>query len=194
MRGRGAGGRAVDWVAGLMVVFVVGVLTFALLPSSLWNGRSPVGGGATLPAGTAPGGVWAGATLGAVGVVPPQALPVAGRTTLAQPGMVPFEQAPKVKFGGRIQQITELQQRDGQIHIWVHGPGGVEQQISVAPGWFLEYMGCQLTHDLALTGLGFQFDHQGPDPLIYAQKIVVNGRNCRLRNDEGFALWSNRLR
>jgi hypothetical protein len=29
---------------------------------------------------------------------------------------------------------------------------------------------------------------------LFAKTIAVNGKTCRLRNDEGFALWSNRLR
>lgn len=192
MRNHNSGTKIAEWVGGFMVLFVVGVVVLALLPDSFWSSRQPEWGQTALT--TVPTGVWPAAMIATPGE--PTILPVAGaRTVPAQPGLMPFEQAPKVKFNGRIQQITELQQRDGQIHIWVHDTtSGKEQQISVAPSWFLEYMGCMLTHDLTVSGLGFRFDNQGPDPLIYAQKIVVNGRNCRLRNDEGFALWSNRLR
>ncbi len=120
-------------------------------------------------------------------------------TRMAQPGMMPFERAPKVRFEGQVQQITEMPQRDGQIHIWLNMPAkgnqrAREQQISIAPGWFLRYMNCTITHDIQLSGIGFQFERKRPSALIYAQKITIGRKVCQLRNDEGFALWSNKLR
>ncbi|MEO5377224.1 MAG: hypothetical protein H7832_05505 [Magnetococcus sp. DMHC-6] len=114
--------------------------------------------------------------------------------TKPQPGIIAFEQAPRERFDGTIQQISEMPERDGQIHIWVSDNTGQEKQISLAPNWFLKYMGCILTHDIPISGIGFRFDQNKGDALIYARKISVNGRNCILRNDEGFALWSNKLR
>lgn len=173
------------WVGGAMVLFLVALVVSALLPDGF--GKEWLSSlGTPLPASQQTGAVAAG------GGDP--AAPVAARKAPAQLGMMPFEQAPQVRFDGKIQQVTEFQQQDGQIHIWIHDQSGRELQISVAPRWFLEYMGCQLTHDIPVAGQGFRFDNQGADPLIYAQKIRVNGKNCRLRNDEGFALWSNRLR
>ena len=87
-----------------------------------------------------------------------------------------------------------MQQHDGQIHIWVDDARGVERRVSVGPSWFLKYTGCTIAHDITVSGVGFMFDRAGRDPLIYAKKIIINGKKCRLRNDEGFALWSNRLR
>jgi hypothetical protein len=116
------------------------------------------------------------------------------RNTVAKPGLTPFSQAPMVRFSGTIQQITELQRQDGQIHIWVNNPNGREQHISIAPSWYLTYMDCTPLHDMQVSGTGFQFDkNQGPS-LIYAKKIKIKNRPCQIRNDEGFALWSNRLR
>ncbi len=118
----------------------------------------------------------------------------AKRTVKAQPGVMNFEQAPRVKFSGVVQQVSEFQKRDGQIHVWIHDANGREKEISIAPSWFLKYIGCEIRHDTQVSGVGFSFDNTRPDPMIYARKIRVNGKACRLRNDEGFALWSNRLR
>ncbi|MBF0178103.1 MAG: hypothetical protein HQL63_14850 [Magnetococcales bacterium] len=114
----------------------------------------------------------------------------------AQPGLMPFERAPMVRFTGTIQQITEMPQQDRQMHIWIHAGAGVESHISVGPQWFLSYLGCDLRHDQQVTGKGFRFDRSSlnSNPVIYAKQMLVNGRWCQLRNDEGFALWSNQLR
>ncbi|OSM08625.1 putative Magnetosome protein MamS [Magnetofaba australis IT-1] len=115
--------------------------------------------------------------------------------TPAQPGLMPFERAPIKRFSGTIQQITELPRRDQQIHIWVTEPGGRELHVSVAPKWFLQFMGCTLSHDAQVNGRGFKFDRANKrDPVVYAKEFTINGRRCQLRNDEGFALWSNKLR
>ncbi|HIJ83489.1 MAG TPA: hypothetical protein HPQ00_04705 [Magnetococcales bacterium] len=131
----------------------------------------------------------------------PQAIPVAtpkGNAVdlpVPQPGGVfNFEQAPKIQFYGKIQQITEVVQNDGQMHVWIHDPAGGEMQISVAPNWFLKLVGCSLGHDGIISGMGFRFDRKNKDALVYAKKIQINGHVCHLRNDEGFALWSNKLR
>ncbi|MBF0291036.1 MAG: hypothetical protein HQK86_02670 [Nitrospinae bacterium] len=125
----------------------------------------------------------------------PQMMNVA-QTQPAPPtgGLLDFERAPEKAFSGTVQQVSELQQKDGQIHVWLSGPNGVEQEISVGPSWFLRYIGCEIAHDSAISGVGFYFDNIAKDPVIYAQKITLNGRLCQLRNDEGFALWSNQLR
>ena len=116
------------------------------------------------------------------------------RTVKAQPGIMNFEQAPRVRFSGVVQQVSEFQKRDGQIHVLIHDASGKEKEISIAPSWFLKYIRCEIGHDTQVKGVGFSFDKTRPDPMIYARKIRVNGKVCRLRNDEGFALWSNRLR
>ena len=108
-------------------------------------------------------------------------------------GLMSLGRAPQVNFQGSVQQITEQPQSDGQLHVWLNTPGGQELRISVAPGWFLQYLGCPLQHDIAVSGSGFVFKDVS-NSLVYARKIVVNGKACQLRNDEGFALWSNKLR
>lgn len=118
----------------------------------------------------------------------------AKRRVKAEPGVMNFEKAPMVRFSGVVQQVSEFSKRDGQIHVWIHGANGREKEISVGPSWFLKYMGCEISHDTKVSGVGFSFDNKRQDPIIYAKNIIVNGKKSRLRNDEGFALWSNRLR
>lgn len=205
--------KAEEGLAFLVVVVVAVIVLAAVMPDTFWtSGRGvdtvqvaqdrlvgqtfavampPAGGGANQP------GLWA--------LSQPQVIPVAaprdGNNTAAVDQPVPqpggtfnFERAPRVQFYGKIQQITEVQQNDGQVHVWIHDPAGGEMQISVAPSWFLKFVNCSLNHDVTITGSGFRFDRKNRDALVYAQKIQVNGHVCHLRNDEGFALWSNKLR
>jgi hypothetical protein len=109
-------------------------------------------------------------------------------------GMVLLQKAPRVNFSGQVQQVSEQPQSDGQLHLWLQDPQGKESRISVGPGWFLTYLGCPLRHDATVDGAGFTYEKSGQVPLIYAKWIRMNGRTCQLRNDEGFALWSNKLR
>ena len=109
-------------------------------------------------------------------------------------GTLSLQRATQVNFQGSVQQITEQPQSDGQLHIWINSSGGTEQRVSIAPGWFLQYLGCPLQHNITVSGSGFIFQQAISNDLIYAKKIVMNGKTCHLRNDEGFALWSNKLR
>jgi hypothetical protein len=190
----------------LAVVFIFGIIGAALLPDDMWEDHSRTPG-------------MSGALQGSVGINPAgfssrmssplQGVAIAAvttpnanttpqqvqRKTVAKPGLTTFSRAPIVRFSGTIQQITELQQRDGQIHIWVTDANtGREQEVSIAPSWYLKYMDCTPLHDMQLSGTGFQFDKNKGPSVIYAKKLKINNRPCHLRNDEGFALWSNRLR
>ncbi|MBF0444819.1 MAG: hypothetical protein HQL68_04465 [Magnetococcales bacterium] len=194
------------------VLFIIGMVAVALLPDDIfegetnhsWGGGIFQGGANINPSGN---NSWSAGPLQGltVAVVRQSNVPQSNfvdvptqqpqRSTVPQPGLLPFEQAPRVRFSGTIQQITELQKRDGQIHIWLNDDTGVEYRISVAPSWYLKYMNCTLLHDMTLSGSGFKFDNnRNGNALIYAKKIRINGQICHLRNDEGFALWSNRLR
>ncbi|MEO5339574.1 MAG: hypothetical protein H7837_03505 [Magnetococcus sp. MYC-9] len=191
-----------EWLTVLGLAAVVVVVLFAILA-----GEGAPGGGsetwrAALLAQTAPAllsptaPVATAAAPTAAQDQPPAVMQPAAlaRPTRAQPGMMPFEQAAQVRFSGQIQQISELQQQDGQIHLWLNDPLGQEQHLSVAPSWFLHYMGCTLLHDATISGTGFQFDKLNKNSLIYVKKLTIGKTVCHLRNDEGFALWSNQLR
>ncbi|MEO5368158.1 MAG: hypothetical protein H7831_17765 [Magnetococcus sp. WYHC-3] len=206
-------GKPEEWVGLAAVAFVAVLVVSALLPPDLkervataagWGSGNAVSFGAPgqvgIPPPVAPG-VGVGQAIPVAVVTTPTLVPPDPTATLAegaapvQPGLVPFERAPLVPFSGTIQQITEMPQSDRQVHIWVSTPDQRELHVSVAPAWYLSFMGCTLAHDMQLTGRGFQFNRadQGGD-VIYAKKLTINGRPCLLRNDEGFALWSNKLR
>ncbi|MBF0339543.1 MAG: hypothetical protein HQL95_01100 [Magnetococcales bacterium] len=181
-----------EWilVAGVLVVLLIVVA--ALLPERVWERKAalqpmvtgPVGSNALLR----PGDQQA---LRMIPVAAPRTPPDGG-TGIA--GLAQLQQAPTVTFSGTVQQVSEQPQSDGQLHLWLTTANGTESRISVGPGWFLKYLGCPLAHDVAVDGAGFSYEKNGVRPLIYAKRIRINGRICQLRNDEGFALWSNKLR
>jgi hypothetical protein len=128
-------------------------------------------------------------------VATPVALPqAASPKTQRQPaGIGELDQPPATRFAGVVQQVSEFNQRDGQLHLWIHDGQDKEMEISLAPAWFLEYIGCPVQHNEPVSGTGFVFDTQAGDQLVYVKKITIGAKVCRLRNDEGFALWSSRL-
>lgn len=188
-----------EWLTVVGFFMFILVVISALIPETFWEDNALAVNPSQVTATTA----WSGSTsvmrnqqqamAVPVAVVRPNKMPPK-RTIKAQPGLMPFEQAPRVRFEGSIQQISEMPGKDGQIHVWLHNPMGVEQHLSVSPGWFLEYMGCPLLHDATLSGVGFKFDKTKDGATIYVKKLVIGKTVCHLRNDEGFALWSNRLR
>jgi len=112
-------------------------------------------------------------------------------------GLVPFTAARTETFGGTVIKMHNAgaNQGWGQIHVWVSQRGSGSRELSLGPGWYLEYMGCAVTSNMYVEGVGFDFANSGQaSSPLYAKDVTVNGVKCRLRNDEGFALWSNRLR
>ena len=187
-----------EWLVSLGLFTVVILVVVTLLPEKLWT---PDNIRANSNNTAVQAGVWPAPSQVAnpgdnnAVTIPAAAIGPTNRTTKPQPGLMAFEQAPRVRFNGPIQQISEMPGKDGQIHVWLDNLQGQEQHLSIAPGWFLEYMGCTLTHDATISGVGFQFDHtQQKGAVIYVKKLVIGKTVCHLRNDEGFALWSNRLR
>lgn len=201
-----------QWITSLGVIFIFGLIIGALLPDDFWEHEhhgNPHGVGHRL----------AHAVQGAVPVdvprapYPQQAPGVAGTAwpqsgvaaapmpqqvqarNIAAVGLVPFAAARTNRYEGQVQQIM-VRGPDldwNQVHIWVAGPAGA-REVSLAPDWYLQYMGCAVSRNMQVTGLAFQFDQVTSNPVLYAKDIAVNGRKCQLRNDEGFALWSNKLR
>ncbi|MBF0289732.1 MAG: hypothetical protein HQM14_18110 [SAR324 cluster bacterium] len=98
-----------------------------------------------------------------------------------------------VRFSGIVDKINMSPTVNDRIHILVKDKIGNEKQVSLGPSWFLTYTNCTIAEDIAIDGKGFKFDPAGT-ALIYAKKIRINGQVCRFRNDEGFALWSDKLR
>jgi hypothetical protein len=112
-------------------------------------------------------------------------------------GLVPFSQANTGRFQGMVIRTESLGSANGwgQLHMWVDdGTGGSPKEISVAPDWYLMHMGCMVEANSPITGKAFNFARVRTAAQLYAKNITIGGKTCNLRNDEGFALWSNRLR
>ncbi|MBF0416687.1 MAG: hypothetical protein HQL86_00350 [Magnetococcales bacterium] len=181
-----------EWIMVAGVVVVLLIVVAALLPERLWERKAAaqplVMGQAGTNAMFRPGDQQA---LRMIPVAAPRTPPDGGGGVA---GLVQLQQAPTVTFSGKVQQVSEQPQSDGQLHLWLTATNGAESRISVGPGWFLKYLGCPLAHDVVVDGAGFSYEKVGVTPLIYAKRIRINGKVCQLRNDEGFALWSNKLR
>ncbi len=147
----------------------------------------------------------AGAGISNPGMVNPDVKPVAGMRpasptdgawgqNAALPGLVPFNRAKTQKFTGRVSQIVSRGTDIGwgQVHVWINDGGGALREISIAPEWFLTHLGCTVKKGMRVSGNAFRFN-KSPTAELYAKSVTVNGKLCRVRNDEGFALWSNRL-
>lgn len=115
---------------------------------------------------------------------------------VALKGLAPFAKARSQRFQGRIESsiVRGAEIGWGQVHIWVTDGIGPPQRISLAPDWYLDYVGCPIAENLHVKGAAFDFDTIRSGDKLYARTITVRGRTCHLRNDEGFALWSNQLR
>lgn len=210
-----------QWITSLGVIFIVGLIVGALLPDDFWEREhhgshhgvshqlSHVVQGAVpadLPRAPFP------QQPGVAQVVWPQDMPGDGRQpfagtavapvpqvqarNIAAVGLVPFEAGTTRRYEGQVQQfMVRGPDTDwGQVHIWVVDTTGTSREISLAPDWYLLYMGCMVSQSSRVAGVAFQFDKAAAAPILYAQDIVVGGRKCQLRNAEGFALWSNQLR
>ncbi|MBF0246951.1 MAG: hypothetical protein HQL36_02600 [Alphaproteobacteria bacterium] len=115
----------------------------------------------------------------------------------AMPGLTPFNRATTERFSGTVHSNIHrgADMGWGQVHIWISNGVGDSKELSLAPGWYLEYLGCPVFNGDRVKGVAFNFDKTTATGVThYAKDITVNGKTCRLRNDEGFALWSNQLR
>ena len=182
-------------ILGAGTIFLAGVFSAALIPDDFWDAevvRPAAGVGMAMAPGLA-----MQAERGQPAASPPAwSAPASRAQSVAMPGMTPFEVAPVKPFRGDVQQV--LQRGDpaqwGQMHILLNDVSGKVIEISLAPRWYLHYLGCSITTDVRLRGAAFDFDGRTPNPVLYAKDVTVQGTKCRLRNDEGFALWSNQLR
>jgi hypothetical protein len=161
-------GQAVLAVGGL---FLIGVAVAALLPD-----RIERAGG--IPAQTNQPAVGPGGAVG-IGVV--------------MPGLQPFKASPPLQFGGRVTQVVSIGSEFGwgQVHIWINDGTGTLREISLAPQSYLQQIGCPPLQGARISGTGFLFDPTRPGAELYAKFITVGGVTCRLRDDEGLALWLN---
>ncbi|MBF0560749.1 MAG: hypothetical protein HQL37_01785 [Alphaproteobacteria bacterium] len=209
--------KAEHWILSAGAAFVIVVIGAAMIPEDIWEhgqvepgeviaGAVGAGGGIVNPALMHPnalGDVVAGQP-GAAGAGMPaspstgtgavQAAPW-GRNA-AMPGLIPFTRAASQRFQGTVVSTVTLgsEMGWGQVHIWVADGANVVQEISLAPDWYLSYLGCTVAEQARVNGVAFKFDQVQANVELYAKTITINGVQCGLRNDEGFALWSNQLR
>ena len=86
----------------------------------------------------------------------------------ALPGLVPFSRAKSERFRGSVVRLTSRGENTGwsQIHIWVDNGSGTSKEVSVAPRWFLEYLGCPVQDNSRVRGVGFRFDRVRPNAAL----------------------------
>ena len=124
---------------------------------------------------------------GATTAMPATAVPA------ALPGLSPFTPSKPLQFAGRVTQVASIGNDVGwgQIHIWIDDGTGVLRELSVAPQTYLAQIGCPPFDGTRVSGIGFNFDAGQPNAELYVKTITVGGQTCRLRDDEGLALWLN---
>ena len=158
-------------VLALGGLFLIGVVIDALLP---YNAQpvTAAASSARMVTAAAPGGAF-----GAAGMV----------------GTQPFIPTPPVTFGGRVTEVLTVgvEMGWGQVHIWINDGTGKLQEVSLAPQSYLQQIGCPALANARVEGVGFRFDPNRPNSELYAKNITVAGTICRLRDDEGLALWIN---
>ena len=189
-----------DWIIGLGAVFVISLVAAAMIPDDVLDRNTVSSAHVIVGVGTAgpgmPNGGPGNPIAGQAANFPSWPSPPAQLQTVAMPGLTRFEVAKSETFRGQVRQIVN-RGRDhgwGQIHIWVADGADLPREISLAPDWYLIHLGCPVSESARVRGTAFNFDSVRPDSALYAKTIIVNGKLCRLRNDEGFAFWSNRLR
>ncbi|OEJ67304.1 magnetosome protein MamS [Magnetovibrio blakemorei] len=182
-----SGFRPENWIVAGGIVFALGVVAASSLPDTFWsdNNTSPISAQVT--------------NLGEL-LAPtpdPNATDMAATPQEANvTGLIPFTKASTTRFRGKVVRVMSLGNDTGwgQMHVWISDGAGQAQEISIAPDWYLMHMGCTVTEQAQVQGSAFSFGKPQTIPELYAKSITVDGKTCRLRNDEGFALWSNRLR
>ncbi len=189
--------KAENWIIAAGLAFAVMVLVAALLPEKTLDSSVKMTG-EFIDRGTA---VVMGA--GQEGPVPaplaqsPQQQQAGRQNTTSMTGMVPFTRAKTTRFDGKVIRLIHLGNNSGwgQLRVWVDDGKGPAREVSVAPDWYLMHLGCTIAKNDRVKGVAFTFGKVTPDSELYAKNITIaGGRTCDLRNDEGFALWSNRLR
>ncbi|MBF0093080.1 MAG: hypothetical protein HQL33_04395 [Alphaproteobacteria bacterium] len=177
-------------ILGAGAVFVIGILGAAMMPDEVLqrDHMDP----APMNTGTAPNALPGQQAMN----MPRTQLPAPVARNAAIPGLIPFTRAATQRYRGRVVSTVALgsEMGWGQVHIWISDGANPVQEISLAPDWYLTYLGCGVVENAQVEGIAFKFDKVQANVELYAKTITVNGKQCGLRNDEGFALWSNQLK
>ena len=112
---------------------------------------------------------------------------------VAMAGLTPFVAVKPMAFAGRVTQVVAVGANTGwgQVHVWINDGSGTLRELSLAPQSYLAAIGCPAFDNARVSGVGFLFDPLRPGAELYPREIVVAGVTCRLRDDEGLALWMN---
>jgi hypothetical protein len=172
-------------------VFFAFLVMLALLPDSLGQVAGVVRSELDIPA-----MVNFGTGLSQPVPVPPVGQNPGAAVPVVMPGLSPFSPTKPQPFSGRVSQTVSLGADVGwgQMHIWVNDGSGNLREVSLAPLWYLQQVGCANFENARVYGTGYQFDPSRPNAELYAKSITVNGKTCLLRDDEGLALWGNPTR
>jgi hypothetical protein len=169
--------RPETWILLAAVIFMLVLAIDAVTPDG--NGGAPGKGIAMVT--PAPTGMVAG-----------QAPVEAQAQTVAR--LQPI-QAQVFTYSGVVDQFVN---RDpggwGQVHVVVNDGAGMVQDVSLGPEWYLSFQGCVVRRGIHVDGEGFHFDGLTQGGVLYAKNLNVNGVHCRLRNNQGLALWTDQLR
>ncbi len=134
------------------------------------------------------------ATSGLATVVPP--VVSAGSVAVQGVGvarMQPIQTLPTQSYRGVVDQVVNRQPGGwGQIHIIINDGLAQFIEISLAPQWFLQFQGCTVAVGDLVEGESFNFDPANAT-YLYAKNLVVNGNRCRLRTNDGLAIWSDQI-
>jgi hypothetical protein len=177
-------------VLAALGVFLIFLILLALIPGQFGQVAGVVRNELDIPAVV---------NFGTSAATPSPNLPLAatggGAVPVAMPGLIPFSPTKTQQFGGRVTQQASLGADVGwgQMHIWISS-GSNLREISLAPLWYLQQLGCSNLDNARVTGAGFQFDPSRANAELYAKFVIVNGQKCLLRDDEGLALWGNPTR
>ncbi len=107
--------------------------------------------------------------------------------------MQPIQTLPTQSYRGVVDQVINRQPGGwGQIHIIINDGLAQFIEISLAPQWFLQFQGCAVAVGDLVEGESFNFDPANAT-YLYAKNLVVNGNRCRLRTNDGLAIWSDQI-
>jgi hypothetical protein len=91
-----------------------------------------------------------------------------------------------------VQKIVPMRGMSGGLHFILRSDKGTIS-VHMGPVWFLEKEGIKIEPKDRVTVSGSRITFKG-EPALIAAEIKKGGKTWKLRNDNGFPLWSRRNR
>jgi hypothetical protein len=98
-----------------------------------------------------------------------------------------------VTFEGAVQRLSHQKTTQGwqRVHLWIRTTESAAQEVVLSPDWFLQFLGCEITRRIVVSGDAFKKENT-----LYAKNIAfksARGKSvlCRLRSENGIPLWSD---